>query len=92
LHKICKQIREILNSADKRPAKGTGMLPSMAKIIPVAFKRPRLPKSLLRDGWWLESQPTVVVAFAKSPRKPNGSAASTPKPNAPHLTLVHSRK
>ena len=64
----------------------------MAKIIPVSFQRPRLPKSLLRDGWWLEAQPAVVVPFAKSERKPDGSTPSTHKPNASHLTLVHSRK
>jgi hypothetical protein len=63
----------------------------MAEIIPIAFDRPRLPKSLLRDGWWLES-PGAVVPFTKSPQKPSGNSPPTPKPNAPHLTLVHSRK
>jgi hypothetical protein len=63
----------------------------MAKIIPVSFNRPRLPKSLLRDGWWLESPPArpAVVAFPKR-------NASNPRPRskskASHLTLIHSGK
>jgi hypothetical protein len=61
--------------------------PAMAKIILVQFRRSRLPRRLLNDGWWLQSPPTrpSVVAFPKrNPPKPN------PKPR--HLTLVTSRK
>jgi hypothetical protein len=57
----------------------------MAKIIPVQFRRSRLPLRLLRDGWWLETPPArpAVSAFPKrSARKP---AAKTR-----HLTLVKS--
>jgi hypothetical protein len=63
----------------------------MAKIIPVQFRRSRLPRRLLNDGWWLETKPTRrgVIAFptavARQP-KPHG------KPKAPHLTLVTSGK
>jgi hypothetical protein len=64
----------------------------MAKIIPVSFNRLRLPKSLLRDGWWLESPPCAVLPFAKSPPKPSARRESKPGPKAPHLTVVHCRK
>jgi hypothetical protein len=63
----------------------------MATIIPVSFNQRRLPKSLLRDGWWLESSTHAVVPFAKSPPKPSRSP-SKPRPKAAHLTLVHSGK
>jgi len=59
----------------------------MAKIITLPFRRSRLPRRLLRDGWWLESplaRPTVI-AFPKN-RPPKGGA------KCKHLTLVHSRK
>jgi hypothetical protein len=61
----------------------------MAKIIPVSFRRSRLPRTLLRDGWWLDSPPSrpTVVAF---PRR-NVSNPSNAK-EASHLTLVHSEK
>jgi hypothetical protein len=57
----------------------------MAKIIPVQFRRSRLPRRLLNDGWWLETPPvrSSVVAFPK--RKPS-------KPKVRHLTLVTSGK
>jgi hypothetical protein len=29
----------------------------MAKIIQVQFPRSRLPRRLLKDGWWLETPP-----------------------------------
>jgi hypothetical protein len=64
----------------------------MAKIIPVSFNQPRLPKSLLRDGWWLESPPFAVLPFAKSPPRPSARPKSKPGPKAPHLTVVHCRK
>jgi hypothetical protein len=61
----------------------------MAKIIPVSFRRSRLPRTLLRDGWWLDSPPSrpTVVAF---PRR-NVSNPSNAK-KASQLTLVHSEK
>jgi hypothetical protein len=61
----------------------------MAKIIPVQFKRSRLPRRLLNDGWWLESKPArpSVITFPK-PVTPK------PEPNSKgkvwHLTLVTS--
>jgi len=67
----------------------------MAKIIPVQFKRSRLPRRLLNDGWWLESKPArpSVIGFPKpvTPNpKPNSRTDS--KPKVPHLTLVTSGK
>jgi hypothetical protein len=58
----------------------------MAKIITVQFQRPRLPRRLLNDGWWLE-QPPVRVPVIAFPKR------STPKPRrkSSHLTLVISR-
>jgi hypothetical protein len=59
----------------------------MAKIITLPFRRSRLPRRLLNDGWWLEQPPVrpSVVDFAK--RKP-----SKPGAKARHLTLVTSGK
>jgi hypothetical protein len=59
----------------------------MGKIIIVSFMRSRLPRRLLRDGWWLETPPAPrsVIAFPKR-------AAPKPKPGTRHLTLVTSRK
>jgi hypothetical protein len=61
----------------------------MGKIIIVSFMRSRLPRRLLRDGWWLETPPVrrSVIAFPKR-------AAPKPKskPRARHLTLVKSGK
>jgi hypothetical protein len=67
---------------------------AMAKIIPVSFPRPRLPRSLLRDGWWLDGLPVrrTVPPFVK-PRSPsNPHQCAKPGPKTSHLTLVHSRK
>jgi hypothetical protein len=67
----------------------------MAKIIPVSFRRSRLPKTLLRDGWWLESPPSrpAVLVFPKRyASNPSSTAKSSAKPKASHLTLVHSGK
>jgi hypothetical protein len=64
------------------------MVAAMGKIITVQFQRSRLPRRLLRDGWWLETPPPVrtsVVAFPK-PHAPK------PKPRDRHLTLVTSGK
>jgi uncharacterized protein (DUF58 family) len=67
----------------------------MAKIIPVQFKRSRLPRRLLNDGWWLETKPArpSVIVFPKPiapTRKPNSKANSNSR--VPHLTLVTSGK
>ena len=63
----------------------------MAKIIPIKFRRSRLPRRLLNDAWWLEAAPArpSIIAFPK--RKPPGSGQN-PKSKARHLTLVHSGK
>jgi hypothetical protein len=55
----------------------------MAKIISLPIRRPRLPRRLVNDGWWLETPPTRahVIAFPK-PHAPK------PKPNVGYLTLV----
>jgi hypothetical protein len=63
----------------------------MAKIIPIQFRRSRLPRRLLNDGWWLEQPPaqTSVITF------PNRSA---PRPKAEekekimHLILINPGK
>ena len=67
----------------------------MAKIIPVSFNQLRLPRTLLRDGWWLETPPSrlAVIAFPKRNASiPAADATSKASPKASHLTLVHSRK
>jgi hypothetical protein len=60
----------------------------MGKIIIVSFRRSRLPRRLLNDGWWLETPPapSPIIAFPKrdAPRKA--------KPKARHLTLITSGK
>jgi hypothetical protein len=63
----------------------------MAKIIPVQFRRSRLPRRLLNDGWWLETKPARhgVIAFPTPvARQPKPDC----RPKAPHLTLVTSGK
>jgi hypothetical protein len=58
----------------------------MGKIITVQFRRSRLPRRLLRDGWWLEPSPRRrVIAFPKHETLRPG-AASTRKVR--HLTLI----
>jgi hypothetical protein len=59
----------------------------MGKIIRIQFRRSRLPRRLLNDGWWLESPPAQrsVIAFPKHD-------AHKPKRKAAHLTLVTSGK
>jgi hypothetical protein len=63
----------------------------MGKIIIVRFRRSRLPRRLLNDGWWLETPPTPSPPIAFPKRD-----ASKPRPEhkakARHLTLVHSGK
>jgi hypothetical protein len=59
----------------------------MGKVITIQFRRTKLPRRLLKDGWWLESKPArpVVVAFPK-PRM------SDPKAGIGRLTLVRPEK
>jgi hypothetical protein len=56
----------------------------MGEIIRIQFRRSRLPRRLLNDGWWLETPPLrpSVLAFPK-PRPPKS------KPKTRHLTLVY---
>jgi hypothetical protein len=61
----------------------------MGKIIRIQFRRARLPRRLVRDGWWLDT-PQVrasVIAFPK-----RHAAEPRPKPGIRHLTLVTSGK
>lgn len=69
----------------------------MGKIIIVSFMRSRLPRRLLRDGWWLETPPArrAVIAFPKrNATKPKSESKSKPrsKSRVRHLTLVTSGK
>jgi hypothetical protein len=59
----------------------------MGKIIIVQFRRSRLPRRLLNDGWWLEMPPAPVSLIAFPKRD-----APKAKPKARHLTLVTSGK
>jgi hypothetical protein len=55
----------------------------MGKIIRIQVHQSRLPRRLLKDGWWLESPParSTIADFPKR-RTPE------PKPRTGHLTLV----
>jgi hypothetical protein len=61
----------------------------MGKIIIVSFRRSRLPRRLLRDGWWLNTLAPCAVAF---PKRDAAKPEPGPKPRVRHLTLVTSRK
>jgi hypothetical protein len=65
----------------------------MAKIIPVQFRKSRLPRRLLNDGWWLESKPVrpSIIVFPKAiTRKQEPNSKSNSEGKIPHLTLVTS--
>jgi hypothetical protein len=65
----------------------------MGKIIIVQFRRSRLPRRLLNDGWWLETPPTPSSVAALPKRngpKSKSVSKSTSKPR--HLTLITSGK
>jgi hypothetical protein len=67
----------------------------MGKIIIISFMRSRLPRRLLRDGWWLETPPArrAVIAFPeRNDAKPRSKSTSKPNPRVRHLTLVTSGK
>jgi hypothetical protein len=59
----------------------------MGKVITIPFRRSRLPRRLLNDGWWLKAPPVRprVIAFPKR-------HTPTPHSKVRHLTLVHSGK
>jgi hypothetical protein len=59
----------------------------MGKIISIQFRRSRLPRRLLKDGWWLDSPPVRPSVIALPKRNP-----PKPKPKVRHLTLVQSGK
>jgi hypothetical protein len=59
----------------------------MANIIPLPFRRSRLPRRLLNDGWWLESKPARPTVINLPPRNPS-KPKSVPNPKRRHLTLV----
>jgi hypothetical protein len=60
----------------------------MAKIIPLRFRRPRLPRRLLNDGWWLEAPPArgAVVVFPKRHDAPRSGAVANRRIR--QLTLI----
>ncbi len=69
----------------------------MGKIIIVSFRPSRLPRRLLKDGWWLETPAArrSVIAFPKrNAAKPETRSRpkSKSKPQVRHLTLVTSGK
>jgi hypothetical protein len=55
----------------------------MGKIILVRFRRSRLPRRLLNDGWWLETPPARASIIALPKRK-----ACEPSRKVRHLTLI----
>jgi hypothetical protein len=56
----------------------------MGKIIIGQFRRSRLPRRLLRDGWWLEPPQPVRAGVIALPNR----RVPKPKLKAGHLTLV----
>jgi hypothetical protein len=61
--------------------------PGMAEIITLPFRRSRLPRRLLNDGWWLESKPGLPTVVAL-PARGLSKAKPGPHPKRSHLTLV----
>jgi hypothetical protein len=59
----------------------------MGKIITVRFRRSRLPRRLLNDGWWLETPPARrrVIAF---PNRNAFQPSAEPTRRVRHLTLI----
>jgi hypothetical protein len=53
----------------------------MAKIITIQFRRSRLPRRLLNDGWWLEQPPARPSVIALPKR-------NTPRPTAKAARLI----
>jgi hypothetical protein len=59
----------------------------MGKIINIQFRRSRLPRRLLNDGWWLEAPPARSSVAAPPKRDMSKS-----RPRVRQLILVHSGK
>jgi hypothetical protein len=59
----------------------------MGKIIIVQFRRPRLPRRLLDDGWWLETPPAPSSVIAL-PKRSSPKDQAKPTPKVRHLTLI----
>lgn len=59
----------------------------MGKVITIQFRRTKLPRRLLNEGWWLEPDPPQrrVIAF----RRPPGPKRER---KANHLGLVISKE
>jgi hypothetical protein len=68
---------------DHRPCAASVHGRRMGKIIHVRFRRSRLPRRLLDDGWWLQTPPAraCVIAFPKRD-------GSRPRPGPRHLTVI----
>jgi hypothetical protein len=60
----------------------------MAKIIPVQFRRSRLPRRLLNDGWWLEAPPARGSALAFRKRDDASRSDAVANRRIRHLTLI----
>jgi hypothetical protein len=59
----------------------------MGKVITIQFRRTKLPRRLLNEGWWLEPDPPQrrVIAFRRPPRPKRERKAN-------HLGLVISKE
>jgi hypothetical protein len=57
----------------------------MGKLVIIQFRRSRLPRRLINDGWWLESPPAPVIAF---PKRSASKTSGAPARRVRHLTLV----
>jgi hypothetical protein len=67
------------------------MVAAMGKIINLPFRRMRLPRRLVNDGWWLESKPTRPVVVPLPARDLPGPKRGL-RPKRRHLTLIISEK
>jgi hypothetical protein len=65
----------------------------MGKVITIRFRRSRLPRRLLNDGWWLESKPVRPTVVALPKFAPTNRIPPNPRKSAAgHLTLVKPEK
>jgi hypothetical protein len=74
---------QILNGSGISTANEPRIVALMGQVITFQFRRPRLPRRLLNDGWWLESPPARPSLIAFPMRN-----ASKPTPKSRQLTLV----
>lgn len=52
----------------------------MTSRPPISLDAHRLPKSLLRDGWWLvETREAIVIPFPKRDQRPTPDARAETK-------------